>query len=633
MSILDELEQRKHYKPKGRPPYSAALIRYALLLRYTSAQAYRVLLKQFPLPSFSLLNKIQQGGVDSIKALKLLREKGNISEDLVLMADEMYLQKAAEYSGGEYIGADKDGDLYKGIVTFMVVGIKTNTPYVIKASPEVSINGKWLADEMDGCISLLAENGFRVRAVVTDNHSSNVNAFSELKKKHNSSAGDYSIKHPRNHGKNTFLFFDNVHLVKNIRNNLLGNKKFVFPSFDISIGEESVSSPDGYLAWADFHRLHDKDSKLNANLRKAPKLTHSVLHPGNNKQDVQRALAIFHETTIAGFKSLFPGRSDCSGFLSLINTWWLVVNSKQRFHVNSIGSAIKSGDGKIEFLREFADWLEEWNQCPSFTLTPQTFSALVTTLRAQALLVEELLGEDYEFVMMGRFQSDPVERRFSQYRQMSGGRFLVSLREVQSSERILQCRALIKAGINFWEEELSKEEVPAISDTFSQYLTMHGSDIAEATMNTDSIEVATDIAGYIAKKLKKRSKCDACKSSLASAAITDVKNNEYLDLHSRGGLTVPSQELANFTSNCFAALDVTAAAIQAEAGPARTLAEHVLSKFCHHGKFTCSTHESWGFRFASKIVINIFFNNEKKLTNGKVRKDNIKPMKTRQISK
>ena len=61
ITILDELEQRKLMKPKGRPPYSASMIRYALLLRYTSAQAYRVLLQQFPLPSFSLLSKIQKG--------------------------------------------------------------------------------------------------------------------------------------------------------------------------------------------------------------------------------------------------------------------------------------------------------------------------------------------------------------------------------------------------------------------------------------------------------------------------------------------------------------------------------------------------------------------------------------------
>ena len=181
MSIMEELEQRKHMQPKGRPPYSAAVIRYALLLRYTSAQVYRQLLKEFPLPSFSLLSKIQRGGIDSVKALKCLREKGKISEDLVLMADEMYLQKASEWEGGEYIGEDENGVMYKGVVTFMVVGVKTNTPYVIKASPEVTINGSWLANEVDSCITLSAESGFHVRAVVTDNHSSNVSAFKESK--------------------------------------------------------------------------------------------------------------------------------------------------------------------------------------------------------------------------------------------------------------------------------------------------------------------------------------------------------------------------------------------------------------------------------------------------------------------
>ena len=40
---------------------------------------------------------------------------------------------------------------------------------------------------------------------------------------------------------------------------------------------------------------------------------------------------------------------------------------------------------------------------------------------------------------------------------MSGSRFLVSLREVLDSERILRCRSLIKENINFWEEVLTFE--------------------------------------------------------------------------------------------------------------------------------------------------------------------------------
>ena len=66
------------------------MISYALYLRYTSFQAYKQLLDRFPLPSINLLNRIQQGGVDSVKALKILHEQGKISMDCVLMVDKTF---------------------------------------------------------------------------------------------------------------------------------------------------------------------------------------------------------------------------------------------------------------------------------------------------------------------------------------------------------------------------------------------------------------------------------------------------------------------------------------------------------------------------------------------------------------
>ena len=71
------------------------------------------------------------------------------------------------------------------------------------------------------------------------------------------------------------------------------------------------------------------------------------------------------------------------------------------------------------------------------------FQFEVDVYRPQADLIDELIDDGYEFVT-ARFQSDSIERRFSQYLQMSGGRFLVSLREVLNSERILICTVLIK---------------------------------------------------------------------------------------------------------------------------------------------------------------------------------------------
>ena len=56
-----------------------------------------------------LLNKIQQGGVDMLNVLKTLHEKGSFSCDCILMIDEMYLRKSAQYQSGEYVGVDEEG--------------------------------------------------------------------------------------------------------------------------------------------------------------------------------------------------------------------------------------------------------------------------------------------------------------------------------------------------------------------------------------------------------------------------------------------------------------------------------------------------------------------------------------------
>ena len=118
------------------------------------------------------------------------------------------------------------------------------------------------------------------------------------------------------------------------------------------------------------------------------------------------------------------------------------------------------------------------------------------------MLIDELLNDDYDSLLTAQLQSGPTERRFSQYRQMSGRRILVSLREVLNTEQILCCRSLIKKDINFWKEELqpeSNEDRDRIEE------------ILESVLDGDSSDVATTISRYIAKKLLKQSKdCEFC---------------------------------------------------------------------------------------------------------------------------
>ena len=169
------------------------------------------------------------------------------------------------------------------------------------------------------------------------------------------------------------------------------------------------------------------------------------------------------------------------------------------------------------------------------------------------MLIDELLNDSYNFVLKARLQSDSIERCFSQYRHMSGGRFLVSLREVINTERISSCRSLINKDINFWKEDLQPESNKEESyEMIDEMLRDRIEEISKNTLDDDSSQVATTKSGYIAKKLLKQSKYKDCEKK-PTVHDQDLQNDQYLILLSRGGL--PPKELAEFVCSCFAILD------------------------------------------------------------------------------
>ena len=87
-------------------------------------------------------------------------------------------------------------------------------------------------------------------------------------------------------------------------------------------------------------------------------------------------------------------------------------------------------------------------------------------------------------MLTARFQSDSIERRFSQYPQMSGRRFLVGLKDVIWSD-----------DIKFTENE----------DAIQQELFDNIMEIGfeNVMLSDETREVAAHISGYIAKRLVK----------------------------------------------------------------------------------------------------------------------------------
>ena len=75
-----------------------------------------------------------------------------------------------------------------------------------------------------------------------------------------------------------YLFYEIFHLIKNVRNNLLSKKRLVFLQFSFLEFNDVIVNP-GEMSWKLLHDVHEKDQKLDANLRKTPKLTSKVLLP------------------------------------------------------------------------------------------------------------------------------------------------------------------------------------------------------------------------------------------------------------------------------------------------------------------------------------------------------------------
>ena len=206
---------------------------------------------------------------------------------------------------------------------------------------------------------------------------------------------------------------------------------------------------------------------------------------------------------------------------------------------------------------------------------------------------------------------------FLQYRQMN-------------SERILSCRSLIKENINFWEENIDRDAEESL-DSINRLFDKRADKIMEAVLDDGAGEVATTISGYVAKKPIKRSFCNFCKQTLGSQEV-DLEHDFYLKPLSRGGLFLPSRQLADFVCSCFSFLDFRKKEIVLLEMPVAKVATYILKRYGSFPHFSCNMHHDWSFKFASKFV-NIFFNNKQKKTKDLVRKETVTCFKKRQISK
>ena len=107
---------------------------------------------------------------------------------------------------------------------------------------------------------------------------------------------------------------------------------------------------------------------------------------------------------------------------------------------------------------------------------------------------------------------------------------------------------------------------------------------------------------------------NCCKGLLTGDSGAENPDFLYVQILSRGGLTIPSANLVNYVCAAVAILEFVDDLITKSGLPARKAAEHVLIHcFQSFETFACTTHEPIARKIANSTAVNIYFNNKRKI--------------------
>ena len=197
-------------------------------------------------------------------------------------------------------------------------------------------------------------------------------------------------------------------------------------------------------------------------------------------------------------------------------------------------------------------------------------------------------------------------------------------KDITSSEKIIKIKSLLKQEIDIDNNVKDTVDNKENIEHLLQDIDFINCSTDNVALSEDSREISCHIVGYIAKKLKNRYG-SYCKQFLIASPITSESlEYAYIEVLSRGALTVPSLNLANYMSTTFAILDFSYGTISKCGLPSRLAAETVLKHvFNSFQTFTCEVHESGGQTFTNRTIANIYLNNQRKISTDAVVADGV----------
>ena len=197
-------------------------------------------------------------------------------------------------------------------------------------------------------------------------------------------------------------------------------------------------------------------------------------------------------------------------------------------------------------------------------MTKETFLALKQTCQAIVGLAKYLFNTcGFNYVLLGKIQSDTIEGRFGHIRQLSGANYYISMRQLLESDRKLRALSLVKySRISVKEiDQAAKAQDSTAPEVTAKAELLYGDLQLNSVPTENDLAVIYYVTGFCCRSLVRTNRCEKCKE----ITVADVSNSpdelipesasEILNEINRGGLWKPTPEFFNIGCLCWKIFD------------------------------------------------------------------------------
>ena len=288
-------------------------------------------------------------------------------------------------------------------------------------------------------------------------------------------------------------------------------------------------------------------------VRMAHKLSKTVIMPTNIlRASAKLAFSLFSDSTVAALKYHVthdhPEWAGTYNFLSFVTDLVKICNIRSQ----NVGKRTRDdqktpfysvSDSRLTELCEKADFFKKWRSSKKPGLSSETFTAVENLCKVVYNLIVTLLSDfNFRFVLTGFLQSDPLESRFGRFRQMSGGNFFISVKQIIQSEKKIRLSSILHhSGISLDRINVSDDVSPHVEQCNSFTL----DDLPSIQLKDSELQIVYFVAGYCSKRVQSRVKCTEClKLFICDSKLPVVDEpNDFFSSLNRGGLRAPANEV------------------------------------------------------------------------------------------